>query len=368
MSSIDWLEIRLTNPSEQSNAIAINTLITGLSSVRDLSYIVASAQANPEVPLTNLPAMRHQFHSTFNLTCSSLKPGSLAALLVLAPISGEASLFEEKPQQHTLIDRFIAFFDETMKLVTGTDISGFQEFFPIHVNAQRVIRAIESLKPQGDYELNLHRDVHQESPIFSSNRDAVALKKLSDGLVDKTTAPKPKLEELTVIAEVKTIDFNEGSFTAESLNGLKINSSTLEDLSNGDEQLFEAPHLEIDAVFEVSEDGEPLNLVKGKKKRPIDTSPIEVESLQVDNEVLVAEPKLEFSVEFSKDDGCYMLEGDFEIFVYAYSREDLYSGLIDFLQSMWVQFALADDSQLAPSARKLKKSLLARFTQRQPKA
>lgn len=364
MSSIDWLEIHLKNTSEQSGAIAINTLITGLSSVRDLSYIISSTQANPEVPLANLSAMRHQFSNTFNLTCSTLKPGSPTALLALSSISEEASIFDENPQHQTLIVLFVAFFDETMKLVKGVDISGFQERFPIHVNAQRVIHAIESLKPKGDYELELHRDANHESPIFSSSRDAVAIKRISSGLVVKPAVPEIKLEELTVIAKVNTIDFKEGSFTAESLIGLKVNSSELEDLSNGDEPLFEAPHLKIDGVFAVSEDGEVLDMVKGKKKRPIDTSSMEVENLQVDNEFLVADPKLEFSVEFSKEDGCYMLNGDFNIFLYAYSREELHSALIDLLQSMWVRFALADDSQLAPSGKKLKESLLARFTQR----
>lgn len=362
MSSINWLEIHLKDSTEQGEHISINTLIDSLSSVRDLSYIVSSACAKPYAPLGNLRAIRQQFHSTFNLTCTALKPGSLSAPLTLSQTHEEDSLFKEELNDLASINHFITSFDETMSLVRSANISGFREFFPVHANAQRVIRAIESLRLQGDYCLELHREAKQDSVIFSSIRDADAISSLSSSIEIKKSLPKAEVKSLTLIARVNTIDFEQGSFSAESSQGIKVDSKSFDNLSNGSEQLFEAPHLEIGGEFSVSKEGEPLELVNGISTRQVDTSPIEIDSLKVGNEYLVADPKLEFRVYFDTTDECYKLKGDFGIFLYAYAREELRTALFEILESMWIRIALEDESRLAPDASRLKAALHARFT------
>ncbi len=63
-----------------------------------------------------------------------------------------------------------------------------------------------------------------------------------------------------------------------------------------------------------------------------------------------------------KDSSCYALEGDFEIYLYAYSRQELESSLHELLEFMWLDYALEEDeTKLAPSGMKLKLELHNRF-------
>ena len=93
-----------------------------------------------------------------------------------------------------------------------------------------------------------------------------------------------------------------------------------------------------------------------------DTSPIEVAYLQVGNDRLKATPPLVFQVNFDRDASCYTLEGDLDIFLYAFSRRELESVLTEHLQFLWLDYVLEEDeSRLAPSGLKLKLDLLDRF-------
>ena len=93
----------------------------------------------------------------------------------------------------------------------------------------------------------------------------------------------------------------------------------------------------------------------------IDVSPIEVTDLSVQDEHLKAEPPLVFQVEFDKCAACYTLEGDFEIYLYAFSREELESSLIELLQFMWRDYAKEDDTKLTEGAQQLKLDMLHRL-------
>ena len=95
----------------------------------------------------------------------------------------------------------------------------------------------------------------------------------------------------------------------------------------------------------------------------VDTSPIEVANLRVGDQCLKATPPLEFHVSFENDAACYTLEGDFEIYLYAFSRKELESVLFEHLEFIWLDYALEEDeAKLAPSGLKLKSDLLDRFS------
>ncbi len=94
----------------------------------------------------------------------------------------------------------------------------------------------------------------------------------------------------------------------------------------------------------------------------IDTSPIEVSKIRVNNEVLLADPPLRYEVSFLRVDSCYFLEGDLGLTLHAFSRRELESVLNESLESWWVNYAMEEDGNLSSGARRLKKLLLARFS------
>ncbi|MXW52490.1 MAG: hypothetical protein F4Z66_00585 [Gammaproteobacteria bacterium] len=96
--------------------------------------------------------------------------------------------------------------------------------------------------------------------------------------------------------------------------------------------------------------------------RRIDTSPIVVSRIRVNNEVWYADPPLCYEVSFLPIDSCYFVEGDLGLSLHAFSRKELESALNESLESWWVNYAMAEDGNLSSGARNLKKQLLARFS------
>ena len=93
----------------------------------------------------------------------------------------------------------------------------------------------------------------------------------------------------------------------------------------------------------------------------IDVSPIEIAEFQCENEILRPNPPLKFQVEYEHEESLYTLEGDFDMNLYAYSRQELESMLIEVRQFWWVALALECDSKLEPLARQKEKEMLARI-------
>lgn len=93
----------------------------------------------------------------------------------------------------------------------------------------------------------------------------------------------------------------------------------------------------------------------------VDRSPIEINEIQVKNERLKADPPLKYKVGFNKKDLFYHLHGDFDIDLFAFSRDELIDMLQETIKDCWLEIANEDDSNLNSGARRQKKELLARF-------
>ena len=102
-------------------------------------------------------------------------------------------------------------------------------------------------------------------------------------------------------------------------------------------------------------------MTNAEHEHEIDVSPIEIAEFQCENETLRPNPPLKFQVEYEHEESVYTLEGDFDMSLYAFSRQELESMLIEVLQFWWVELALACDSKLEPIARRKKKEMLARI-------
>ncbi|MCY4096105.1 MAG: hypothetical protein OXG05_13385 [Gammaproteobacteria bacterium] len=360
MASDVWLEIHLTELDVENQGVSLDALSDTLRAFLNLTYLVSAAFLNPRVPFADVRVLRKEFFDSFNLKCEVLKPGSLNTPIILAPRTDPVTLFSDDEALNAL-GEFKVFFDDTIQATTSANLDRMMERVPIRNNVRRVVDAVTTLVPSGDCGLELRRDSPRGPSIYSSERDQQVVREFAKSLKIEDSKPIPAPKELTLIAEVSAIDFEDGVFDASTSNGLKIRSDLHENVKNGD-TLFEAPHVEIDGTYKVNEEGEVLGLVDEKEIRLIDTTPIEVSDLQVRNEHLRVDPPLEFIVEFDKDASCYTVEGDFEIYLYAFSRGELKSSLFELLEIMWLDYAQEDDEgKLAPGGKQLKQDLLNRI-------
>ena len=99
------------------------------------------------------------------------------------------------------------------------------------------------------------------------------------------------------------------------------------------------------------------------KPASVDDSPIIVTEIVVDGRRLVAKEPIRYEVKYDHDDQepLYTLEGEFDIYEYAFSREMLIDVLHDTLEIMWQDFVEGDPSTNSPRARELGAALGQRF-------
>ena len=99
------------------------------------------------------------------------------------------------------------------------------------------------------------------------------------------------------------------------------------------------------------------------KSSGVDTSPIVVTEIVVDGRCLVAREPLRYEVTFddNEDEPLYELEGPFDMYLFAETRELLIDVLYDTLEVFWRDFATGDPAGLTGAAQRLGQELRERF-------
>ena len=355
MLSDVWMEVHVVEKDVNHEGVRLDFIIESLRNFCNLTYLVSSAFNEPDREFGNSRVLKKNFLDQYELKCEALMGGSLTVPVVIQPKQGLSTLFDD-------LEEFKAYFDKTVATATSADLNRVLEHFPVSQNAQSVLNAVNSLGSTEECTLELVKASPERSTIFSSERDQTNIDWLLKQLNTRHPKPPSSTRELTLIAGIKTVDFEKCKFEATTDNGIKIKSDLRQDVASND-LLFKAPNIELDGVYSVDEEGVVLALVEEKEKRLIDTSAITITNLLAGNQNLKANPPLEFRVEFDEAACCYTLEGDFEIFLYAYSRTELESMLNELLVFFWQDYAVEDDSNLAPSGMQLKQELLNRFEQ-----
>lgn len=99
------------------------------------------------------------------------------------------------------------------------------------------------------------------------------------------------------------------------------------------------------------------------KPAVVDVSPIIVTEIVVDGRRLVAKQPIRYEVVFEDDaeEPLYKLEGEFDMYLFAETREILIDMLHDVLEVLWQDFAEADLAELSGRAQELGEELRRRF-------
>lgn len=99
-------------------------------------------------------------------------------------------------------------------------------------------------------------------------------------------------------------------------------------------------------------------------KRQVNTDPITVRELIVDNEYLLVNPPLHCEVEFDGDSLCYGLTGDLDLVLYAYSRSELQEILEETLRDWWLVYVVSDEEELSIAGKAKRDEIMERISLR----
>lgn len=111
-----------------------------------------------------------------------------------------------------------------------------------------------------------------------------------------------------------------------------------------------------------NKDDRPVYIHNLGKIHAIDESPIQLSDVKINNSIYRANPPLNFDVKFDSKALLYELEGDFDIYLFDESRDELEASLEDELQFLWNDIGEEKAELLADDALRLQSELRNRLT------
>ena len=342
----------------------VQVLMSRLAAVSRLVYLLSGAFVSDRfAPLKSTSDLRGQFEQQFRLTIGQSESGSYTIPLRLGV--NEQRNYSSQLTQITLQQEQVLelkkFVDQSVLLVAKGELDGFEERFPLASNAKRIASAVLAAMPASEYRTEIASETLGDKQLLLDSRQD---RSTTTSMLNKLSRINPRLrlhdEQLTVVARLEAYDLVNQTFRARSHEGLVIHGNAESDL-HGTKVRFSPTQVEIDGVFQLDEHNNIQTMKSVLSSRRIDTSPIQVSEIQINNERLKANPPLHYKVGFLKSDSCYYLEGDLGLSLHAFSRSELESALTESLESWWVYYAMEDDEKLTSGARRRKQELLARF-------
>lgn len=355
-----WLDICVIEPTSSEPSVSIENLYESLGSLHHLVCLLAAAFSNDRrLPLAKRSDIHHEFDESYVLTCQQTKPGSYVVPVNLDFVQAEDEFVQLDDSNRKELDKFKHFFEESITLIAKDNHKELKQRFPNESNARRVVSAVKGLSPSNGTELVLRKNRTKKESIFDSERDREKIAAI-DRRLRQEAKQSTKQKTLTVIAKVDAVDLTNRTFRSSTQEGIVVTSNLDMGYINAKE-LFDPKYIEVDGNFEVNQNEELLDIKEISQERFINLDPIEVSEFQINNEHLKVDPPLVYQVEFEKEDMCYSLDGELDMSLYAYSREDLESMLYEVLEFWWREVALAEDSELEPIAIKKKHVMLNRI-------
>lgn len=127
---------------------------------------------------------------------------------------------------------------------------------------------------------------------------------------------------------------------------------------------------QVTGQFVLDAEGHPLRLTDVRAIEPVDLSPVELGEVTIDGGTLTLDPPILLSPRLDDDEKQYFLANveAFNLTLSGRTREELLEDWEDQVRFIWRDYALAQESDLAPDALDLRRTLLSRVTPRRGNA
>ena len=286
----------------------------------------------------------------FQLICQLPEPGCYALPVTVGTTT---ELFEPESAEKAFL-----IFHGLMSRISDRNPDGMAEVLPDERIRRRVLEAVKGMAPRADAKWTLALHDANDTPFASFDIQTIPF-------VQNTLVPAAQREAARVVTgELKNIDFIEHKLTiiypptSKELECLY--DEALEDL------LYERRRdlIQVTGRVLLDDQGAPKKIIDVTDIRDLDLSPLEISSVRHGAINLLVAPAL--MAEPTLDDTKQLLcieYPEFEISVFATTREALLLELHEQLAMLWQEYAQAGDSDLDGIALQLKKTLLARMTE-----
>lgn len=286
----------------------------------------------------------------FQLICQLPETGCYALPVT---VGNATELFEP---EHA--EKAFRIFHDLMSRISDRSASGLTEILPDERIRRRVLETVKGMAPRADAKWTL--SLHDATDTAFASFDVLTIP-----FVQETLVPAAQREASRVVTgELKNIDFIEHKLTiiypptSKELDCLY--DEALEDL------LYERRRdlIQVTGRVLLDDQGSPKKIIDVTDIRDVDLSPLEISIVRHGAVTLQVSPPL--SLEPALDESKQLLCAenlDFDISVFAPTREALLAELHEHLVMLWHEYALAKDDNLDAPALQLKCTLLARVTE-----
>ena len=286
----------------------------------------------------------------FQLICQLPEPGCYALPVTV----GSATELLERESG----EKAFQIFHGLMTRISARNPDGMAELLPDERIRRRVLEAAKGMAPRADAKWSLSLHDANDAPFAFFDIHTIPF-------VQETLVPAAQREAARVVTgELKNIDFIEHKLTiiypptSKELECLY--DEALEDL------LYERRRdlIQVTGLVLLDDQGAPKKIIDVTDIRHVDLSPLEISTVRHGAVNLLVSPSL--TAEPTLDDTKQLLcieYPEFEVSVFANTREALLVELHEQLAMLWQEYAQANDEQLDAIALQLKKTLLARMTE-----
>jgi hypothetical protein len=286
----------------------------------------------------------------FQLICQLPKPGCYALPVT---VGGETELFNVDQAE-----KAFEIFHALMERISDRTAAGLVEILPDERIRRRVLEAVKGMAPRADAKWTLALHDATDTPFASFDVQTIPF-------VQETLVPAAQREAARVVTgELKNIDFIEHKLTiiyAPTSKELDcIYDEALEDL------LYERRRdlIQVTGRVLLDDQGRPNKIIDVTDIRDVDLSPLEISTVRHPAFSLRVAPPLSAEPRLDESKQLLCIEyPEFDISVFAATREALLTELYEHLAMLWREYALASDAELDVHALQLKQALLARMSE-----
>ena len=331
---------------DSNHAIAAVALANSIQQLQRIINFLAKCQRGMSVNAN----LGREDRWRYSLVCdATLKPGSLSMPLYI----GAA---HDNDRDVMGVSRM---FHKVAKRLNQADVESFRKLLPDTDFHWPLVDAYKKMLPPDFSRLEFSIQDENHQTIFTGTDFVKLHSELKQYLRDEEVEVEPyfisgfltriDLEKKEVQVKLKT-----GQHLVANYSEVDDAESTL--FHNLGQPIF----LYGDVGF--NKDDDPIFIRNVNKILAVDESPIQMSEVKINNEVYHTDPPLKFDVTFDSTAFCYDLEGDFDIYIFEETRDELEVSLEDELQFLWNEFGEEQTDPLSPDALMLQAELRNRLT------
>ena len=286
----------------------------------------------------------------YSLTCdATLKPGSLSMPLYIGAV-------HDDDKDVIGVSRM---FHKIAKQLNQADIESFRKLLPDTNFHWLLVDAYKKMLPPDFSRLEFSIQDGNHQTIFTGSDFVKLHSKLKEFLRDEEVEVKPYF----ISGFLTGIDLEKIEVQVKLITGRHLTASYSE-VDNAESTLIQNLGQPIFLYGDVgfNKDYEPVFIRNTNKILAVDNSSIQMDEVKINNAVYRADPPLKFDVTFDSEVFYYDLEGDFNIYIFKETREELEESLERDLQYLWNEFGEEQTDPLSRGAIRLQSELRNRLT------